>query len=409
MILLSAILASLLTIPMSAQSSFNIAQSFMSKKGITLVNNKANTRGDKPYEIFNGEDNIGFAIVCDGIVVGYSTESPFDQDNIPCGAQAMLDSYANIKSRIGTRGYELRETTPIKPMITTNWWQTSPFNKLMPINNANEHCSAGCGAVALSQIIHYYRNYIKGCKAIPPYSFNYDDIFDLEALEEITFDWNNILEEYDYRENGNRYFVNLTEEQEYAIAILMKYVAYAIGTQFYRTPTISGSWIPLSSLNYFGFSNKSYKTEKWITTKELYNLLDKELPLGRPVLMAGYRTELENGVSDGHWFIIHGRDEDGRYHLNLGGNNGYYLLDPDAYNVNPNSKEAWNNGRCPYMLMGWCVVPIIEKGSTDISSTVITTNDSSAVYNLQGQVVGNSFEGLPKGLYIKEGKKYIVR
>ena len=31
------------------------------------------------------------------------------------------------------------------------------------------------------------------------------------------------------------------------------------------------------------------------------------------------------------------------------------------------------------------------------------------VYNLSGQCVGNSLEGLPKGIYIKGGKKFIVR
>lgn len=31
------------------------------------------------------------------------------------------------------------------------------------------------------------------------------------------------------------------------------------------------------------------------------------------------------------------------------------------------------------------------------------------VYNLKGQYVGDSLEGLPKGIYIAGGKKYIVK
>lgn len=31
------------------------------------------------------------------------------------------------------------------------------------------------------------------------------------------------------------------------------------------------------------------------------------------------------------------------------------------------------------------------------------------VYNLQGQCVGNSLNGLPRGVYVQNGKKYVVR
>jgi hypothetical protein len=48
-------------------------------------------------------------------------------------------------------------------------------------------------------------------------------------------------------------------------------------------------------------------------------------------------------------------------------------------------------------------------GINDILST--PTADSQKVYNLRGQLVrtANGLEGLPKGLYIIGGKKYIVR
>lgn len=37
------------------------------------------------------------------------------------------------------------------------------------------------------------------------------------------------------------------------------------------------------------------------------------------------------------------------------------------------------------------------------------SNASGKVYNLQGVVVGNTTEGLPKGVYIKNGRKIIVK
>ena len=64
-----------ITLSMSAESDFDIAQSFMNKKGIKLVpNERSLTRGtDVPYRIFNGAEDKGFCIVVNGKVVGYDT------------------------------------------------------------------------------------------------------------------------------------------------------------------------------------------------------------------------------------------------------------------------------------------------------------------------------------------------
>ena len=54
--------------------------------------------------------------------------------------------------------------------------------------------------------------------------------------------------------------------------------------------------------------------------------------------------------------------------------------------------------------------------SYQISSTTNSINDitygntkSTDTYNMLGQKVGNSLEGLPKGVYIMNGKKSVVR
>ena len=64
-----------ITLSMSAESDFDIAQSFMNKKGIKLVpNERSLTRGtDVPYSIFNGAEDKGFCNVVNGKVVGYDT------------------------------------------------------------------------------------------------------------------------------------------------------------------------------------------------------------------------------------------------------------------------------------------------------------------------------------------------
>ena len=55
-----------------------------------------------------------------------------------------------------------------------------------------------------------------------------------------------------------------------------------------------------------------------------------------------------------------------------------------------------------------CVIGENEPtGITDIADEA--ANASGKVYNLQGVVVGNTTEGLPKGVYIKNGRKIIVK
>ncbi len=59
---------------------------------------------------------------------------------------------------------------------------------------------------------------------------------------------------------------------------------------------------------------------------------------------------------------------------------------------------------------GWKDFLNIKEGlpSSSIDNVIINRVDNSSIYNLNGQCVGNSLEGLPKGIYIKEGRKQVV-
>ena len=59
---------------------------------------------------------------------------------------------------------------------------------------------------------------------------------------------------------------------------------------------------------------------------------------------------------------------------------------------------------------GWKDFLNIKEGlpSSSIDKVVINRVDNSSIYNLNGQRVGNSLEGLPKGIYIRGGKKQVV-
>ena len=56
----------------------------------------------------------------------------------------------------------------------------------------------------------------------------------------------------------------------------------------------------------------------------------------------------------------------------------------------------------------FCVIGEDEPtGITDMVDDAASA--SGKIYNLQGVVVGNTTEGLPKGVYIKNGRKIIVK
>lgn len=59
---------------------------------------------------------------------------------------------------------------------------------------------------------------------------------------------------------------------------------------------------------------------------------------------------------------------------------------------------------------GWKDFLNIKEGlpSTSIDNAIINRVDNSCIYNLNGQCMGSSFEGLPKGIYIRGGKKQVV-
>ena len=106
---------------------------------------------------------------------------------------------------------------------------------------------------------------------------------------------------------------------------------------------------------------------------------------------------------------------------------GYYIdseLNSFVYNSNPGAHipplryymTIWDKNAEDYIVptsggaskVKFCVIGEDEPtGITDMVDDA--ANASGKIYNLQGVVVGNTTEGLPKGVYIKNGRKIIVK
>ena len=412
---ISLLVIVLVALSTTAQSDFDVAQSFMSKKGVKLAyNERSLTRGtDTPYSIFNGSEDKGFCIVVNGKVVGYDTENTANVDDLPIQLKEMLEEYSKMSSSAKTRGtdhpdwYTPKDVTPIEPMVKTKWNQWYPYNEWCPMGVKETkrrdgtiaydtiHCPVGCCGTALAQIMSYYKP--KGTVAEIPADYGVVVRFcdgrvrvDLgKALPATDFKWDLMRDVYSKNDE-------LTEEEVDAIAELMVYCARMCTTSW----DVSAGWGNIwdyRTYGYFGYNED--EIYRFDTTEELsdYDLYDKYLEQGYPLL---------SGAND-HAFVVDGRNEIGMYHVNFGwggSSDGYYIL------YNGFKYQHTNTGGAKsYEIKGRNLVFLTKPNqTTGVNSVAACTKPSDdSVYNLQGRKVGNSLEGLPKGVYIQKKKKVL--
>lgn len=370
----------------SSPEAFQIAQSFMSKKGITLVNDEiVSTRGNGACHIFKGEGGKGFAIVVNNAIVGYSLDNTIDISNIPTALRNILMYYSENITKSKTRGNDYpdwftpREISPIKPLITTHWDQISPYNDLM------EAKEGICVTVANGQLLHYFR--VKECKEV--YSVHYE-----MTLPYTKFNHDLILDRYDS---------SSTQESREEVAKLMHYAEKTIGdcdeTDFETALGLKWELWTSRPDGYEVFKDAYYRYHKIYEglIEDKYDFIDKYLEQRIPL-----RTDGSFG-DDGHAFLIDGRDSNGMYHINWGWG-GYY----DGYFAIARWQDDGRNSSIFEEITEFIILKV-NGWTSSINRIDYPSSDKGNVYNLQGLNVGNSPEALPKGIYIKDGKKIIVK
>ena len=287
-----------------------------------------------PYYIFNAAAGRGFVVVSgddclgDNLVLGYVDQGSFDAENVPPNMQSWLDATADVielmsRSGVSTRAAALH--ADIAPLLTTHWGQGKivydpqfPYNALCPLDNGNLSVT-GCMATALSQVMYYHRwpqDAFVG--ELPAYTTYTTSTF-MEGLPSVKFDWDNMLD--DYRQET-------TEEQQLAVATLMRYCGQLIQMD-YTAQVSNGYSYDLDVLvTQFGYDQgvhmaqaNEYSASGWEA------LLYGELNERRPLVHSGFSS------SSGHAFVIDGyevRDSIGYYHLNWGWDgqsDGFFRID----------------------------------------------------------------------------------
>ncbi|HUX54654.1 MAG TPA: C10 family peptidase [Williamwhitmania sp.] len=338
--------------PVSLESAQAVAEIFFqhySSRSVNTVSDAIVYKGSTAPEfyVFTFQGG-GFVIVAadDAVtpILGYSTTSIFDKDNVPINAQDWLNSYKGQISDIVAKRIDNTQTLnewnkirngqfsatrgAVAPLITTTWDQGCYYNQLCPSDPSAtticKHAYTGCVATTMAQIMKYwnYPNQGNG-------SHTYTDLTygSLSAdFGSTTFNWANMP---NYIADTNIDVATLM--YECGVSVDMAYGADGSGA-------FSGD-VPAALINYFSYSPTaeikslgSFTTDNWIL------MIKNELDAQRPVYYAG-----DNGT-EGHAFVCDGYDSYNNFHFNWGWSgyaNGYYPI--GALNPTTSYKFNYNN------------------------------------------------------------------
>lgn len=327
--------------PIGRQQASAIAQKFLTERGVALKQlrttaqhlAKAKADGSQPYYVFNNGQNGGFVIVsgddCAPSILGYSYTGTFGEDQIPENITSWLDNYAeqmealkesgNAPLCANRSGNQLSRIS-ISPLVLSHWNQYAPYFNNTPTVNGTQ-CLTGCVATAFAQVMKYHEWPQSSTTVVPGYSWNGNTLDDLPAT---TFDWGNMLYDYQGGRNANEGCSDGAVYQA-AVAKLMVYCGYSVQASYGTGSTgAPSSYIPYAMKNYFGYQGNVRSVDRAnYTSAEWDDLIYNEIYNERPVIYSGRNS------GGGHAFICDGYGEDGYFHINWGWggmSDGYYLL-----------------------------------------------------------------------------------
>lgn len=190
------------------------------------------------------------------------------------------------------------------PYITASWDQSSPYNDLCPMLSNGQRAAAGCGAIAIAQVLNYYKLPLTGFGVFNKENESID-------LSNINFDWDNILDSY----KNNQY--NSTQAKAVAELVYITGLSMNMHYGSSSSPRNNGSmmWglqhhLHLSPSSRY-YHRRNFSSDQW------KNMIDEQLAAGHPIVYRGTYFDQDN-IAYGHIFVIDGKNSDGLYHVNFG-------------------------------------------------------------------------------------------
>ncbi|WP_461639703.1 C10 family peptidase [Labilibaculum euxinus] len=330
----------------------------------------SNIEGNDPLYVFNIGSNQGFVVVSGYLkgkpILAYSTKGSFPEDE-KHPSHLLLNNtikyVANIKSSIPDKEWEEMEFNVKSTgatstyLIKSKWEQGGPYNNYLSEYLNVNHMELGCGAIAVAQIMNYYKYPLIGKGNISynefdPLIYNPPSYGIVSAnFEDEYYDWNLFEDNYAYSPNGEY----LNEEEEELVgedlnnAKAMSKTLFEISASQKTTYGENGGGSdPDNGVEametYFNYSEIEKKNGNYISQSNWVNILKNEIKNGRPILYV-IVGNLFTGA--GHAFICDGYNEDNYFHFNF----GWGQYDPESWywmpidDITPGDKDySFNTG-----------------------------------------------------------------
>ncbi|WP_083692322.1 C10 family peptidase [Seonamhaeicola sp. S2-3] len=249
------------------------------------------------------------------------------------------------------------------PFMTDVWGGVNCYdnngNSVYPGNYYTpNHCSAGCVAISMAQILYYYQWPIIGVGS-HVFSDNYNGELRRHAVffDTIEYDWSNMLDEY--------YGKPSTDIEQRAIGELFYSTATALEMDFEPSGSTSNlNKTPFVYNNFFRYACH-YEDVSW---PSFWDKLKENVLAGYPVPIAISATR----TGDGHVVVANGYKEiDGK---------PYYYLNWGWYNVN--NINGW------YNIQGWTSE---TGGYNTVDGAVFDIMPNPQITSIEATGTGNDF------------------
>ena len=333
--------------PVDLQTAQFVASKFIGTNDLQLAATYRTESNLAALFVFNTTD--GYVIVsaddCETPIIGYSNEGRFDPNNVPVQMEDYLQDFVariqyGIENHIAAdeataRQWELvkstgrlneqRDAQSVQPLLKENWEQGCLYNNLCPSieHTPCGHAEVGCVAVAMGQIMHYWRYPETGWGS---HSYN-NTGFQLSAnFGNTVYDWDHMPDSLTD---------NSSEAEIEAVATLLFHCGVSVDMKYQSNGSGADSGdVPKALMQYFNYSRRlhlercsDYNYEEWMS------LLKSCLDLLQPVYYAG------KGDQGSHAFVCDGYDDNELLHFNWGWGraNGYFALghlNPIGYSFN---------------------------------------------------------------------------
>lgn len=278
---------------------------------------------DSGFLIFSAEDAV-FP------VLAYSFTDDIDLDNLAPGASMLLSQYrqeiaiarragAVPSERVRNAWDELLHPSKnvvteaiVAPLLHSKWNQSRYYNDLCPqdenaLNGYDGKVPNGCVAVAMSQIMYYYRYPESGTGSHTNYT-DYGYFYVNFAQQHYNYDA--MCDDLSFYNNE--------------VAKLIFHCGTAVNMMYGSNG--SGAYsheVPEAMSTYFRYNTDSYYTSKqYYSDSSWCSMLKTDLEARRPIYYSGYSEE------GGHAFICDGYNSDNYFHFNFGwggSGDGYFV------------------------------------------------------------------------------------